>query len=217
MELIAYAAGERTPFVSWYESLNNRAADRVAQALDKMRKGIASGLKSVGGGVFEYRVDFGPGYRIYIGRDGDYVLILLGGRVQATPTARHHRGQTALATPQAMETEGGLIMSGSRDFFEETVHPRLRNSAEFRQVWLLERVENLRTGDAATAKSMLTHYAAAIGFDEAADAAGADPDALRRTLDPDGDAPDADVLAVIKALREREEASALAVPAGAQP
>ncbi len=44
-----------------------------------MRKGIASGLKSVGGGVFEYRVDFGPGYRIYIGRDGDYVLILLGG------------------------------------------------------------------------------------------------------------------------------------------
>ncbi len=108
-------------------------------------------------------------------------------------------------------------MSGSRDFFEETVHPRLRNSAEFRQVWLLERVENLRTGDAATAKSMLTHYAAAIGFDEAADAAGADPDALRRTLDPDGDAPDADVLAVIEALREREEASALAVPAGAQP
>ena len=79
MELVAYAAGERTPFVSWYENLDDHAAFRVAQALDKMRRGIASGLKSVGGGVFESRVDFGPGYRIYVGRDGDSVLILLGG------------------------------------------------------------------------------------------------------------------------------------------
>ena len=97
------------------------------------------------------------------------------------------------------------------------MHPRLRSSAGFRQAWLHGCSENLCEGDAATAKSMLTHYAAAIGFDEAADAAGADPDALRRTLDPDGDAPDADVLAVIEALHEREEASSLAVPAGAQP
>jgi len=108
-------------------------------------------------------------------------------------------------------------MSGSRDFFEETVHPRLRSSAEFRQAWLLGCSENLCDGDAATAKSMLRHYAAAVGFDEAAAIVGADHDALRRTLDPDGDAPDADARAVIEALREREEASALAVPAGAQP
>jgi len=31
------------------------------------------------GGVFEYRIDFGPGYRVYLGRDGDVVVILLGG------------------------------------------------------------------------------------------------------------------------------------------
>ena len=104
-------------------------------------------------------------------------------------------------------------MSGARDFFEETVQTRLRNSAEFRQAWLLGCSENLCDGDAATAKSLLRHYAAAVGFDEAA----ADPDALRRTLDPDGDAPDPDARAVIEALREREEALALAVPAGAQP
>lgn len=79
MELIAYIAGERTPFVSWYEDLDDHAAVRVTQALDKMRRGIMSGLKSVGGGVYEYRVDFGPGYRIYIGLDGNSVIILLGG------------------------------------------------------------------------------------------------------------------------------------------
>ena len=38
-----------------------------------------SGLKSFGGGDYEYRVDFGPGYRIYIGLDGNSVIILLGG------------------------------------------------------------------------------------------------------------------------------------------
>jgi putative addiction module killer protein len=33
----------------------------------------------VGAGVFEYRIDFGPGYRVYFGKDGDAVVILLGG------------------------------------------------------------------------------------------------------------------------------------------
>ena len=33
----------------------------------------------VGTGIFEYRIDFGPGYRVYFGKDGDIVVILLGG------------------------------------------------------------------------------------------------------------------------------------------
>lgn len=99
----------------------------------------------------------------------------------------------------------------------ETIREHIQGDPEFRAALLEERRECLRTDDAATAKSLLRHYAAAIGFDEAAATADADPDALRRTLDPEGDASDADVLAVIEALREREDASALAVPAGAQP
>jgi putative addiction module killer protein len=41
--------------------------------------GNFSNVKGVGGGVFEYRIDFGPGYRVYLGKDGDAVVILLGG------------------------------------------------------------------------------------------------------------------------------------------
>ncbi len=41
--------------------------------------GNLSNVKGVGGGVLEYRIDFGPGYRIYFGRDGDALIILLGG------------------------------------------------------------------------------------------------------------------------------------------
>ena len=40
---------------------------------------VTSNLKGVGSGVFERKIDFGPGYRIYFGRDGESIIILLGG------------------------------------------------------------------------------------------------------------------------------------------
>lgn len=44
-----------------------------------MEQGNRSNTKRVGTGVHEYRIDFGPGYRVYFGMDGDTVIILLGG------------------------------------------------------------------------------------------------------------------------------------------
>ena len=84
IELTAYIGDEPTPFTAWYAGLDDPAAERVTSALDKMRRGLVSGLKSVGAGVMECRVDFGPGYRIYLGRDGDSLVILLGGGSKKT-------------------------------------------------------------------------------------------------------------------------------------
>ena len=67
------------PFGRWVGQLGRYATARVATALYRMEMGNLSNAKGVGGRVLEYRIDFGPGYRIYFGRDGDTLMILLGG------------------------------------------------------------------------------------------------------------------------------------------
>jgi hypothetical protein len=47
-----------------------------------LRGGNLSNVKTVGNGVLEYKVDFGPGYRIYFGRDGGRLVILLAGAMK---------------------------------------------------------------------------------------------------------------------------------------
>lgn len=69
----------RSPFGRWLDRLSGPAAAKVTTALYRMEQGNLSGAKSVGGGVFELRIDFGPGYRVYFGKDGPALVILLGG------------------------------------------------------------------------------------------------------------------------------------------
>jgi putative addiction module killer protein len=66
-------------FAAWLEGLDAAAAAKVTIALARMEQGNFSKVKGVGSGVFEYKIDFGPGYRIYFGKDGDRVVILIGG------------------------------------------------------------------------------------------------------------------------------------------
>ncbi len=72
------AAG-RSPFTKWLRALNVHAAAKVATALERVADGNLSNVKAVGNGVLECRIDFGPGCRIYFGRDGDRLGILLAG------------------------------------------------------------------------------------------------------------------------------------------
>ena len=72
-----------SPYARWFEHLDARAAARVTTAVFRMERGNLSNAKGVGGGVFECRIDFGPGYRIYFGKDGDTLIVLLGGGTKA--------------------------------------------------------------------------------------------------------------------------------------
>jgi putative addiction module killer protein len=69
----------RSAFTRWFEELNPEAAARMTTALYRMGQGNFSNVEGVGSGVFEYRIDFGPGYRIYFGKDGEKLVVLLGG------------------------------------------------------------------------------------------------------------------------------------------
>ena len=68
----------RNPFQQWFEALDGSTRARVSVALDRLERGNFSAVKGVGAGVFELRMDFGPGYRVYFGKDGDRIVILLG-------------------------------------------------------------------------------------------------------------------------------------------
>ena len=68
-----------SPFAKWFATLDATAAAKITTAVRRLELGNFSNVKGVGAGVFEYRIDFGPGYRVYFGKDGDALVILLGG------------------------------------------------------------------------------------------------------------------------------------------
>lgn len=71
-------------FEKWFNGLYAQAAAKVTTALYRLEQGNVYNVKSVGQGVSEYRIDFGPGYRIYFGREGNTLIVLLGGGAKKT-------------------------------------------------------------------------------------------------------------------------------------
>ena len=69
----------RSPFGIWFDGLNYEAAAKITVALARLEAGQHSNVKFIGSGVSEYKIDFGPGYRIYFGNDGNKLIILLCG------------------------------------------------------------------------------------------------------------------------------------------
>jgi putative addiction module killer protein len=81
VELRVYTGSDgREPFTEWLRGLRDRATrGRIRQRIARIRLGNLGDARSVGEGVHELRIHLGPGYRIYFGREGDAVVILLCG------------------------------------------------------------------------------------------------------------------------------------------
>jgi putative addiction module killer protein len=80
MDVVEYTLADgRSPFATWFDGLDAIAAAKIVVAIGRLALGNVSNVRGVGSGVLEQKVDFGPGYRIYFGRDGDQLIILVGG------------------------------------------------------------------------------------------------------------------------------------------
>lgn len=80
MEIREYVDSRgNSPFSRWFDDLDPQAAAKVTVAMARMEAGNLSNVKGVGEGVQEYRIAWGPGYRLYFGRDGDTLIVLLCG------------------------------------------------------------------------------------------------------------------------------------------
>ncbi len=66
-------------FAEWRSRLEPTTRARISAAVFRLEAGNFSAAKSVGAGVLELRLFFGPGYRVYFGRDGEHLVVLLGG------------------------------------------------------------------------------------------------------------------------------------------
>jgi putative addiction module killer protein len=78
-EIREYIEDGRSPFAEWFDGLDSVTAARVDRYIRRLESGNFGAAKVLGEGVSELRLDFGPGYRVYFGRDGKTLIILLGG------------------------------------------------------------------------------------------------------------------------------------------
>lgn len=89
------SANGRRPFTEWLESIRDRRTRRRIRArLTQLGYGNFGDSKSIGGGVFELRLDFGPGYRIYFGQVGNTIVLLLCGGDKSSQTRDIERAKT---------------------------------------------------------------------------------------------------------------------------
>ena len=78
-EIREYNEAGRSPFAEWFGGLDAVTAARVDRYIRRLEAGNFGAAKPLGEGVFELRLDFGPGYRVYYGREGRTIIVLLGG------------------------------------------------------------------------------------------------------------------------------------------
>ena len=69
------------PYKLWFDSLDAQAAAKIVTAKLRLELGNTSSVKWFDG-IGEYVIDWGPGYRVYLAKDGDTLIILFGGGIK---------------------------------------------------------------------------------------------------------------------------------------
>ena len=97
---------DNSPFAKWFNKLKAPAALKVTTGIIKMSKGNLGDVQSVGQGVSEVRLHFQKGYRIYFAKDGDKLVILLGGSTKQRQQDAIKDAQDRWKTYKARKKQG---------------------------------------------------------------------------------------------------------------
>lgn len=95
-------------FSLWFNRLKEPAASKVAVALYRLEQGNLSNVKSLGQGLFEYKIAFGPGYRLYFTQEGDTLIILFGGGTKSNQPKDIKTAKQLLADYKSRKKRGDI-------------------------------------------------------------------------------------------------------------
>src|SRR5262245_32486716 len=167
--------------------------------------GTAKLLERQGCRLWRLRVPhrFGPGYRMYFGKDGEALVILLAGgtkKRQDRDIATAHERWSDYKNRKARSSEMPLTRE-----FKETVQARIRADRKYRKELLREGVECLLAGDLDSGKAIVRDYInATIGFDELSRRTKRPAKSLMRMLGPSGNPQARNLFEVIGHLQRAE-------------
>ncbi len=160
MELQRYTtATGRCPFDDWYRLLESMARARVTMSLDRLAAGLLAKVKPVGAGVLGFRIDFGSGYRVCFGRDGQDLVILLAGGGNSEISMRQSNIGATTGTRSAIPARIPIKRRAPLTRpFSELVLSSLASDPAFREALWQDVQEAFRTGDLVTGRSMPRGY-----------------------------------------------------------
>ena len=198
-------SGGYSPFAEWFAKLDSVTRARVTAAIARMEQGNLSQSKPVGHGVLEYKMDFGPGYRIYFGRDGEQLVILLTG---GTKRRQQRDIDEAWGYWQDYKRANGQLdrgrpMARARSF-RELVQHHVGSDPAFAEALLREGIQTMLAGDIETGKTILRDYIkATVGFEKLGKATGTQPKSLIRMFGPRGNPQARNLFSVISYLQKQ--------------
>ena len=199
------------PYKKWFDGLSSQAAAKVTVAKLRMELGNVSNIKWFDG-LGEYVVDWGPGYRIYLAKDGETLIVLFGGGTKRGQQRDIDRAKELLAeykarkkamTAKSNSKHRHKTMALTRNF-KETVVQRVQSDASFAQALLDEAATLFLNGEPETARLILRDLVnATIGFEQLAALTAKPSKSLHRMLSATGNPSMDNLAAIFRAVRER--------------
>jgi putative addiction module killer protein len=185
-EIREYVESGRSPFAEWFCDLEKVTADRVNMYIRRLEAGNFGAAKPLKNGVFEVRMDFGPGYRVYYGRDGQTIIILLGGGSCAVEAIQTNKAKMITTRP-----------------YSDTIIARIKREPKFARLLYASAINAILEGETAEGLSILRDLVnAEISFKELARQTGLGEKSLHRMLNHNGNPTARNLSVIIKSIAE---------------